>query len=99
VTERERIAERIAQRAPARVCRYCGIRDEQVDGDRRRWLNRERNLCNAPGCIRQWSAMLDRAVAAANRRPRKRTPAEIHQLKLQEKRDARRRYRARKGAA
>ncbi len=75
------------------VCRFCGITDAQVDGDKRSWLGASRTVCSAPACIRAHYAERDRAQAEANKARHKRTPAEIHQLMIQERRERRRRNR------
>lgn len=86
MTERAQLAARIAGRWPAGVCHFCGIRDEQVDGDRIRWINDERSVCSQVGCVRQFNAEIGRAAFAGQRKPRKRTPADISELKEQERR-------------
>lgn len=64
-------------------CRFCKIDETRVDGDRIGWLGVDRTCCTQHGCVRQHWAEIDRAKRL--RRPRKRTPAEIHQLKIAER--------------
>lgn len=76
------------------VCRFCKVKEDQVDGDKLSWHCTDRTCCSNYACVRQHWAEIDRAkrirTTTANR---KRTPAEIHQLILDEKRAKRRRYR------
>lgn len=101
--ERSAIAVKLARDWPEGICRYCAIAEERVDGDRIRWLGRRRTVCNQPGCVRKFGLDIDRAEKADRRAKRKRTPAEIHELILDEKRRkrpaSRERSRQRKKAA
>lgn len=82
------------------VCRFCGITDDQIDGDKRGWLGPSRTVCNRPSCIRAHYAERDRAEGEDAKKRRKRTPGEIHQFMLEERREKRRRARQlRKGRA
>lgn len=76
------------------VCRYCGVADAAIDGDRLRWHDAGRTCCSQYGCVKQFerAEQLRRSF-----QPRRRTPAEVHQQILEEQR-ARRRAR-RKGRA
>lgn len=100
---RERIAAQLALDWPEGVCHYCAIADDQVDGDRIRWLGRRRKVCNQSGCVRRFNADIDRAEPEDRQARRKRTPGDIHLLKMQEKRErravSRARSRKRKAAA
>jgi hypothetical protein len=87
------VQENVAQAWPAGVCHYCGIADAAVDGDRVCWLGRQRNVCNRVGCVRRFSADVNARVRALDRPKRKRTPAEIHEIKIEERRARRRQQR------
>jgi hypothetical protein len=85
------------------TCQFCGDTDDedrggQIDGDRFRWLTDRRNCCSRFECERAWAAKVKKEKEEIARRRRKRTPAEIEDLKKQE-RAARRRRRSLKGAA
>jgi hypothetical protein len=103
MTDRNAIGAAIAREWPSGVCHFCDIRDEHVDGDRRCWLGVRQTVCNAPGCVIQFNAAIDRTIAMLRRSRRKRSPGEIHQLQAEERRQKRRRYKAkqaqRKGRA
>lgn len=79
------------------VCRFCSITEDQIDGDKHCWLGPSRTVCNGPPCVRAHYAERDRAELAKKKANRKRTPAEIHQLMIEERRERRRR--GRKGRA
>jgi hypothetical protein len=78
-------------------CRFCGITDAEIDGDRFRWLNNRRDCCANPACVAARERKAKEARETQARMNRKRTPAEIEDLKRQE-RAARRRRRSLKGA-
>jgi hypothetical protein len=69
----------VARPTPGR-CRFCGITEDQIDGDRHRWLGDSRTVCAKPACIRAHYAEADRRKFEDRQRKRKRTPAEIHEL-------------------
>jgi len=100
---RDAIAAALARSWPRGVCHFCELRDEQVDGDRHRWLNEQQNVCSATGCVIQMRNAVDRAMALQQRGRRKLTPPEVHELKMQKIRKRRQKYRAkqaqRKGRA
>lgn len=79
------------------VCRYCRCTEANAcrlpEGDTCWWINAGRDVCSNPACIRRLYA--DKAIrdAELRRRTRKRTPAEIHALKLEEARQKRAQYR------
>lgn len=89
------------------VCRFCGCSSAEDEaracttptGDPCHWFDFERTVCSNPPCTRRFEA--ERAQFKADRavRDRKRTPAEIHRLKLQEARDRRKQARLRKAGA
>lgn len=100
MNERERAIAVLTAAWVRGECHYCHVRDAEVDGDKIAWFRPERDLCNQYGCRRRFeSAVMQVQIRMAPRRPPKRTPAEIHELKMQERRDARRRSRARKRGA
>ncbi len=74
-------------------CRFCGVTEDKIDGDKLCWLGPSRTVCNKPGCVRAHYADRDRMAVLARKANRKRTPAEIHAIKLQEARDRRKRNR------
>jgi hypothetical protein len=81
--------------APAGTCRFCGCTEAKPcklpDGESCWWLLASRNCCTAPACISAYYAAREGAALQAWRaRPRKRTPAQIHALKLEERRAKRR---------
>jgi hypothetical protein len=80
--------------APPGTCRYCGCTEESPcrlsDGDTCSWINRERNVCSAPGCARRYYATLRTA------RPKKLAPWQVHERILEERRARRRASRQRK---
>lgn len=81
----------------AGVCRYCHVTDDQVDGDRLRWHDAERTCCSQYACVKQYERA---AQITRDFRPRRRSPAEVHQQIVAEHRERRRRARARtKGRA
>jgi hypothetical protein len=88
-----------AKPAPG-VCRFCGIAEDQVDGDKRRWLGESRTVCDAPACIRAHYAEIDRRKYVDRQKSRKRSPGEIHELIKKERREKRKAARSRqKGRA
>jgi hypothetical protein len=84
-----RIDERIAPALPGvpppvqGKCRFCKADEARVDGDKLSWFGPDRTCCSQYDCIRQHWAEIDRAKRL--RRPRKRTPADIHEIKLAER--------------
>ena len=92
---REWMADAIAASWPAGICHFCGIPDERVDGDRIRWVDSRRAVCSQPGCVRRFGSEVEKALHAA-RPKRKRSPAEVHALILEERRRKRREYRLRR---
>jgi hypothetical protein len=89
---------RVTRSWPSGVCHFCGVLDEQVDGDRIRWADAHRSVCNQPGCLRRFRIEVDREgqrLRAANRR---RTPAEVHEQIMKERRERRTAARARRKA-
>jgi hypothetical protein len=100
---REAVGAAIARDWVRGVCHYCAIHDEQVDGDRHRWLTAMQNVCDARGCVVQFGADIDRAIALQQRSRKKMSPADVHKLQREERRERRKLYRAkqaqRKGRA
>lgn len=45
------------------VCRHCGVRDEQIDGDKRYWFNLDRTCCSSWACVRKEQDRLKRKAA------------------------------------
>lgn len=37
----------------AGVCQYCGVTDDQVDGDKLCWHDSNRDCCTRPSCVKQ----------------------------------------------
>ena len=69
-----------ANAVPGR-CRFCGITEDQIDGDRHRWLGDSRTGVREAGLHpRPLCAEADRRKFEDRQRNRKRTPAEIHEL-------------------
>ena len=100
MTDRERVAARLVSRWVSGQCRFCLITDEHVDGDRIRWAGSQRNVCSRSQCMRRFQDEVTRELGRVERAvQRKRTPAEIHALKLEERRAKRRQYRLRKRGA
>jgi hypothetical protein len=95
VSDRQAIAANVAQSWQPGFCHYCGVTEEQVDGDHIRWLGAKRTVCSQPGCIRRFNSDIDRAIARIRQTQRKRTPADIHALKIEERRARRRASRLR----
>lgn len=83
-------------------CRFCGCTEDNTcrlpNSEPCGWLVRTQDVCNAPRCIRAWQAEQASKAAAEKLRTRRRTPAEIHQLILEERRARRRQYRANRAA-
>jgi hypothetical protein len=73
------------------ICEFCGITDDEVDGDRIAWVDFQRNCCSKSACVRARNEKIRRQRA---QRPQRRTPADIHALKIQEAKAKRARYRA-----
>lgn len=40
----------------AGVCRFCGVTDVQVDGDKLCWMDKDRTCCNKYSCRKQYLA-------------------------------------------
>lgn len=78
---------------PAGVCHYCGITDADVDGDRIGWLTPARCVCNQFACRRKFENAKRELARDLRQATRKRTPAEIHELKTKERAAKRRRNR------
>ena len=80
-------------------CRFCHCTEADPcripGGDTCAWYIASRDVCTAPGCITAYHAQQNR-LAAQTSRTRKRTPAQIHALIMEEKRTKQRAYRARK---
>lgn len=89
MSDRQAVAGVVARERPAGICHYCRVTEEQVDGDRIRWLGTKRTVCSQPGCIRKFDIDIDREIARQRQTKRKRTPAEIHALKIEERRSRR----------
>lgn len=94
---RERAEELVARWWPAGVCHYCRCTEDNAcklpNGDPCGWFVAGRNVCNAPACIRAFQGEVERMLAEMARRPRKRTPGEVHEQILEEARQKRRQYR------
>ena len=80
------------------VCHFCGIRDEQVDGDRIRWYDAKRRICSQPGCVRRFQIAVEQEAHRLRRlrRTGKRTPAQVHEQILEERKARRRAARLRR---
>jgi hypothetical protein len=61
------------------TCRHCKCTEDNAcrlsEGDNCCWINRDRNVCSRPACIKAEEARLARIP-----KPRKRTTADIHEL-------------------
>jgi hypothetical protein len=75
----------------AGICRFCGITDAEVDGERVRWFTDGRTCCDKYECRRKHLDDLRRRKSPL-RRPG-RTSADIHALKQKEAAAKRQRYR------
>lgn len=79
------------------VCRFCGDCDEehggQIDGGRFSWLTTRRDCCNRYACQSKNAAAKKQVADAVRQATRKRTPAQIEELKRQERAARRRRNR------
>ena len=78
---------------PPGVCRFCKVTEDQVDGDKRSWLGKDRTCCSDYGCVRQHWAEVDRAKANARQATRRRSPAEVHRAIIAEQKARAKRYR------
>jgi hypothetical protein len=38
---------------PSGICRFCGITEKNVDGDKRSWYGKDRTCCSQSSCVRQ----------------------------------------------
>jgi len=81
-------------------CRHCGCTELSAcmlaTGEACCWTDRERLVCSNPSCIRAEAA---RKAAARAPQPRKRTPGDIYQLQIEERRRRRRGRARQKGRA
>ena len=76
------------------ICKFCGVTDAQIDGDKLSWFTPERDVCSKFDCRnRHFAAERERKAAAKRARPRRRTPADIHALIIQERAAKRKRAR------
>jgi hypothetical protein len=84
----------------AGTCRFCGCTPESPcrirGGDNCVWMDDTRTVCTGEKCQIRYYAEMRRLEAEALHRTKKRTPARIHELKMEEKRKKQRAYRARK---
>lgn len=79
------------------VCRFCGCgaaEDESKacttpTGDPCHWHDYQRTTCSNPPCVRAWETWYKNFKDERKEKNRKRTPAEIHALILQERKDRR----------
>lgn len=76
----------------AGVCHFCGVGEDEIDGDRLRWYDGSRAVCSRPGCIRQFADLVDRAAQPVPR-PRRLSPGEVHARIMEERRRKRKQYR------
>ena len=87
-------------RPPAGVCRFCHCSEANPctlpTGDACGWFDAERTVCTAPACLNAYFAESRRKASDAAAKFRKRTPAEIHALKKEEKNARQRAYRAKR---
>lgn len=77
--------------APGGKCKYCGCTEDNAcrlpEGGTCWWLVKARDVCTGPRCQTAYFAAQRKAsLDAYLNRPKKRTPAEIHALKMQERR-------------
>jgi hypothetical protein len=90
------------RKPPPGVCRYCNCTEENAcrlpDGEACAWLNTDRDVCSAPACLAAHSRALKRDERRRYQRPRRRTPADILELRKQEQSDRRKRARLLKRA-
>ena len=49
------------------ICRFCGVGEDQLDGDKLSWLDDDHTCCSGYACVKQWGYM----NRAALRKPRK----------------------------
>jgi hypothetical protein len=79
------------------ACRFCRCTEANAcrlpDGEACAWFDATRTLCSAPACLAAHFRELERARRRANERPRRRSPAEIIEIRKQEQRERRRRAR------
>ena len=92
-----------AEMAEAGRCRHCGCTElgpcRLEDGETCVWLDSTRTVCSAPGCIvRERQRLRAREAQMRAARPRRRTPAEVHEEIMREGREKRRRARKRRAA-
>jgi hypothetical protein len=74
------------------VCEFCHVTDDQVDGCRLSWFDDTRTCCSKSGCIKARGEKARRRKVATPA-PRRRTPADIHALIVEERKAKRKRYR------
>jgi hypothetical protein len=71
------------------TCQFCGDKDEdeggQIDGNRFSWLNGRRNCCTRSECTRAHAQKVKDNKATQARMNRRRTPAEIEELRKKER--------------
>lgn len=92
----EAVAAAIARDWPSGRCHYCEITDAEVDGDKVSWLGARRTVCSKPGCVARFRADTAREEMRVRPQRRRRTPADIHELKREEARSRRRAARERR---
>jgi len=80
------------------VCRYCGDKSEddggEIDGDRFRWFDARRTCCSRWECQKAFVKLVKDNKSTQARMNRRRTPAEIEDLRKQERAAKRKRNRA-----
>lgn len=82
------------------TCRYCGCQESHActlpDGEACAWFDAERTVCTAPACMAAYFREEERERRRRERiarGPRRRSPAEILELRKQEQAARRRRTR------
>jgi len=77
-------------------CRFCGCTSSEDEanacnttGGKCHWFDYERTVCSAEPCIRAFGNERAKFKAERAEKDRKRTPAEIHALIMQERKDRR----------
>jgi len=82
------------------TCRFCRCDESHAcrlpDGDACAWFDQERTICSAPACLAAHFRELERERRRREQRPRRRTPAEILEIRKQEQRARRKRARSAK---
>ena len=61
------------------------------EGDTCGWLTAERTVCTALPCLTEWAKHLRELERRRREKNRKRSPAEVHQIIIEERRARRRR--------